>query len=347
MKLVSGLSCASGRGNSARCGGLGFCASLGSLLSVFLLPFAFCPLLTSCSPSPVPAPDTLALVNGQPVSEASYRHSWTNQPPAAETPDGRMGLLDQLIERSALAQAARAAGLDRDPLVIESFERLLIARFKETELEPRLRGVRIPEEDLRAHYEAERAAKFTEPERIRVAVLWFDTRGQAPLVARYEPRLKAIRARLLSGQEAPAPAEGFGPLAIRNSEHRSTRYKGGDLGWLEAGGGDPWRNTVMELAAPLERAGQTSEVFAGEAGLFLVRLIERRPARVQPFENVRPAIERRLLAERRRAIEQEFNAAIRQHARVEVFPERLAALADLEPSEAAAPVPSPMQFTAR
>jgi parvulin-like peptidyl-prolyl isomerase len=246
-----------------------------------------------------------------------------------------------LIERSALAQAARQAGLDQDPVLAEQIESLLIARLRETRWQPHLEALTVTEAEVRAAYEARSGDAFGQPESTRVAVLWFNTRGQAPLVARYRPRLEEIRRQIVADPAAFPVASGFGELASGNTEHAASRLKGGDLGWLDSGlSTDPWRVAVLETAASLQQPGDLSEVTANASGLFLVRVIERRAARVQSFDEARPRLERSLLEQRRSEATQQLMSDIVAAASVQRFDERLAALAPLPPPAAPQPVPA-------
>ncbi len=298
------------------------------------VPIATVLVLSGCggnsSDSTAASDVVLAKVNGNPIGEETFRYWWDNRTPAADTAETREAMLERLIDRSSMAQAAREAGLDRDPAFIEQLESFLIARLKETQLQPKLRDLKLPESELSAYYEANLEQKFTEPEHVRVAVLWFNTRGQDPLVARYTPRLAEIRDNLLGGSETIPAEKGFGALAIKNSEHRASRFKGGDVGWLTKDpANDPLRVKVLSLAAPLKEPGDLSAVANLHGGLFLVRLIERRPAHVRPFDEVSSGIERKLLSQRRVDLEEQFNMDIRARLKIERFPENLAAMSDL------------------
>ncbi len=294
-------------------------------------------LLSGCSRETDSTPaGVLAEVNGRPISEASFRQGWEGRPPAQDTPENRERWLQRLIQRSALAQAAQAAGLDEDPQVIEQFENLLINRLRETQLQPELAALQAPETEVRASYDANRAGEFAEPERRRVAVIWLNTRGQAPLEERYTPRLNEIRAASAKGEHALPTVAGFGEHALA-SEHRASRFNGGDLGWVEDhSANDAWLSAVWHIAKSLTTPGEVSPVVANEHGLFLVRLIERKAAHVREYESVKAAIERRLLTERQRATEEAFNERILSRAAVRRFPERLEALDDLPVAEALA-----------
>lgn len=299
--------------------------------------------LSACRPQadgPQGGDDLLARGDGWTIRADGFRHWWASRPGVGDSPQARSLELEKMIERTMLVQAARKAGLDLDPEVAAQVESILLARLREVQLEPRLEAVQVSEDDLRAVYDAERDTSFTRPPAVRLAVLWFNTRGQEPLEARYLPRLEQIRDDVRT-KPGEFPVEGgFGALAVGNTEHRPSRLIGGDLGWLEATPGvDPWRNAVLEAASGLENPGDLSDVVVGKEGLFLVRLTERRAARVEPFEAVSARIRDLLLRERRNQVEEEFTRAILARGTVERFPDVLAALKGLPPRGGAAASP--------
>ncbi len=280
------------------------------------------------------APETGVLAKGEgwTVCAEDFRHWWATRPGPADSPQARKEALDHLVERAMLAQAARKAGLENDPEAAAQIEAILIARLQEVQLAPQLEAVKASDEEVRARYDALRESAYTRPEGVRVALLWFNTRGQQPLVDRYRPRLEQIRAEVMADGDKFPVAAGFGPLAVGNTEHRPSRLIGGDLGWMDlTPGDDPWRKMVLELVAPLKNPGDLSDIVAGKDGLFLVRLIERRTAAVKPFESVSAEIRKSLVEQRRRVLQQEFTRRILEQSHANRFPEALASLGDLPP----------------
>ncbi len=292
-----------------------------------------------------PAPEVLATVAGRNLTAADFRYWWENRHPGADTPAMRTEVLDRMIERTALAEAARQAGLDRDPAIASQIDALLIARLQETRLQARLDALTVSDEDLLARYEATKQSAFTQPESTRVAVLWFNTRGQAPLEARYRPRLEQARTQVMENAAGYPVDAGFGQLAIGNTEHRASRLMGGDLGWLDAGpSSDPFRTTVTEVAASLKQTGEVSAVITAPSGLFLVRLLERRDPEVKPLSTVGPELRQTLVAERRQALRDEFTREMLAKAAIQRFAPHLETLSDLPAAPKAPPTifsPSP------
>ena len=292
-----------------------------------------------------PEPGVLAKGDGWSVRGDDFRHWWSTRPGPADSPQARTEALDRLVERASLAAAARKAGLESDPETVARIEAILITRLQEVQLAPQLEAVTVSEDEVRAVYDARRESAYTQPEAVRVAVLWFNTRGQQPLVDRYRPRLEQIRTEMMSGPDQFPAAAGFGPLAVGNTEHRASRLSGGDLGWLDVTpGSDSWRKTVLDLASTLKNPGELSEITAGSDGLFLVRLVERRAAAVKPFESVSAEIRRSLVDQQREKLREEFSGRILAESRPQRFAGAIAAVSGLPARPGAAPVSSSPQL---
>lgn len=287
------------------------------------------------------ASDVLAKVDGHPVTAAGYRYWWQRKNLTTDTPAARTELLDVLIERAALVEEARRAGLDQDPLLLEQMENLLINRLEEAQLHPQIQSIEVSDREIRDDYESRREEQFSLPAQDHLAVLWFKTRGQAPLAERYQPRLARARAELLARPDAYPLAQGFGSLAIQNSEHRASRYQGGDLGWVEARDQAGFLRAAHSIGLTLKQAGDLSEVIVNDQGVFLVRLIERRPAGVKPLSAVSASIERKLRAQKQQSLEREFRRRIHDAATITRYGEHLDALMPLSPPTQSAGQPTP------
>jgi hypothetical protein len=228
----------------------------------------------------------------------------------AENPNiSRETALKALEERARLVQAALDAGMDEDPLARAEISRILISRLRETRLDPQLRSIAsqpIPESRLREIYES-RKDRFQSAEKRQVALLWLNPGDNPERIAQYTDKLKQARDWLLSNNELLRnPGEGFSVLSVDHSEHASSRFKHGILGWLEhEGAQDSVAAAAARIAFSLEKPGDVSEVVALPEGLFLVRFMDAKPASVRPFESVSAELEQ---SERRR-MQQDAEAA--------------------------------------
>ncbi|NIP93221.1 MAG: hypothetical protein GWO24_07095, partial [Akkermansiaceae bacterium] len=233
------------------------------------------------------------------VTEADLSHHLRERHNSRNDEQARQDALDDLVKRARFAQAALDAGLADDPAVRDQVGRLLASRLRETELGPMLETQQeIPEERLRELYQ-EQIARFQAPEKRQVAALWLNPGLNPDKVAQYRERLSKAREFALQTADILDHAEkGFSVLSIDYSEHAASRFKGGMVGWMEQGGGlDPWTRAVAEIAYTLKNKGGISEVTVRPEGVFLVRLVDLKPAVTRPFEAVAPQLER---AERNR-----------------------------------------------
>ncbi len=162
--------------------------------------------------------------------------------------------------------------------------------------------VTVEEEDLRRSYR-ENQDRFRIPERARFEEVVLlegvvSPEEMAPLAAE-------ARAGLLAGGTAEAVAEelGDGATAV-------------DVGWVSRGDLAPALDSV---AWDLE-AGGVSEPVDARGGLHVLKMLERTPASVQPFDDVREAIERN---ERGRRFSEEMELYLEELAEAAYIVERL------------------------
>jgi parvulin-like peptidyl-prolyl isomerase len=141
---------------------------------------------------------------------------------------------------------------------------------------------------------------------------------------------------------ALAPAEhAFGPLAARHSDDQATRYQGGVAGWVARGGGARWDAAVVDASFALARPGEVSPLVRTADGLYLLKLIDRRPAALRPLREVREAIRHELVTARRAEIEARFRRDMRAATEVWIDTDRLDGLELPEAALTREGVPTP------
>ncbi len=292
-----------------------------------------CLLFTGCrpsAPSGEAAGSPVVAEVGSRVILASDLVAEAGQRVAARRPvPPREELLREMIERESNLQRARQAGLDRDPVYQREIESLLIRRLQAAELDSRREAVTVSDAAVRAEYETQ-AGRFSRPAQARLAMLFLEADPKTSPARRNELRARLEEGRrkflALSATAQSINTHGFGPLAVDYSDDQVTRYRGGDLGWLEAG------KRPTRVPAPVAEAGwalspgQVSEVLEAPDGFYLVLKSDARGPAMTPFESVQATIRQTLLVRRRAELEEQFRAETARLIPARVHTQALAAV---------------------
>lgn len=301
---------------------------------------AACLALSGCPQQQKPKqdPTVVATVNGEVLSRADFERLLGREAQAMEgngprTPEQvepyKQALLETLIERALLLQAARAQGVavtteevDRRVLALSSEypagmfdealaksqtsraaltrstrEQLTIEKLLTQEVHSR---VAVSEEQIRQYYD-EHVADFTEPEQVHAQ----------QIVVKGLDEAKRVQQQLWQGKKFP-------DLARRFSLSPDARV-GGDLGFFARGTMPPaFDEVVFKLSV-----GGTSEVVSTEYGFHLFRVIEKKPARKRELAEVRGEIEQKLLQTLRAEAQRAYVAGLRAKAAVVINDESL------------------------
>jgi parvulin-like peptidyl-prolyl isomerase len=142
-------------------------------------------------------------------------------------------------------------------------------------------SVAVAPESLHAYYDAH-PLEFTVPGQVRARHILISTRvpeggkGKAAARAKAAAILKRVRA-----------GEDFAALAREFSDDRGTASRGGDLGWLSKADVVP---EFGNAAFALEQ-GQLSDLVESQFGFHIIRVEEKKPQRLRPFEDCRAEIQ--------------------------------------------------------
>lgn len=167
----------------------------------------------------------------------------------------------------------------------------------------------VADEEAQTVYDENRE-QFQAPERARLLqiVLAVPEDADDATAEQAKERLVAAKARLESGEE-------FGKVAGEVSEDPGTAARGGDAGYLARG----------KLQAPIEEAvfslplGQLSEPIRFSRGWALVKVIDRRPEGIIPYEEVKEQVKINLRRQRQGEELQKYINTLRDQAEIEVF----------------------------
>ncbi|MDM0113198.1 SurA N-terminal domain-containing protein [Variovorax sp. J22R133] len=144
------------------------------------------------------------------------------------------------------------------------------------------KGIAVNEADLKTYYDQNSARFGTQEERRASHILI-----NAPASATAEQRQTAkTKAEELLAQVKAAP-NSFGDVARKNSQDPGSAEKGGDLDFVTRGAMvKPFEDAMFAL-----KKGEISNLVETEFGYHIIKLDDIKPAVIQPFEKVRPAIE--------------------------------------------------------
>lgn len=225
-------------------------------------------------------------------------------------------LLDEMILRYALIDQAIKSGIDKQPDFIRTYQNLLIGQYKKHNLKPQIDGVDFTAEEIRSHYTSN-IEKYTQPAKARLAIIYMKTHSKMS-----EDRKKAVMDRMIQARESAEKqthGRGFGPIAVKYSEDQVSRYKGGDIGWVYENRSYRWDKKLLDAGFALKKMNDISDIISTDKGLYIVKLLDRRASKVQPFKKVKSRIRHKQILEKRKQVEKDFADDIRQKTPVTVY----------------------------
>jgi peptidyl-prolyl cis-trans isomerase C len=279
----------------------------------------------------------VATVNGEPIgADALARALRDARAGGAGEGQGdllRRRMLDELVDRTLLLQQARARSivvgqdqveraflriraeypgshfddllaqerLSQSELKARLKEQLAIERLFEEEVFPRLSVVDAEVE----RYYSDHAAEFQVPERVRVLQIVVANRDEA----------LGLREKLRRNPQT------FAEVA-RKSSIAPEGKNGGDLGYIGRGAGFP---EVFDACFTMP-LNVVSDVTPSPYGFHLFKVVDRKAAQRRTLEQARGQIAEKLSREKRARAQEDYVAALRQRAEIEVHEKALAAV---------------------
>jgi peptidyl-prolyl cis-trans isomerase C len=289
----------------------------------------------------------LAKVGDRYITEAMFidemHRRGGNMPGQYQDMVQKRALLDDMVLRAALVNAAVEAKMADDPDVRHMLDQILANQYLQRTLRNEQQKIVVSEAQVRAHYDAH-AADYTVPARRRVAMVQI----LVPAMASEEIWKNAIE----RGEEVLAKARKldgntlhFGAVAREYSQDQASRYRGGMIGWITEGKTDRYRYdpAVLEAAMTLKKAGDFSNVLRGKDGVYVVRVVELEAERERQFEQLTTGIQQRLMQDRLAQAEKTFQETLLKHSGVKIHNADLERIDPLAPpANKQPPVPPAM-----
>jgi parvulin-like peptidyl-prolyl isomerase len=270
-----------------------------------------------CGPRHQPAPvpiNAVGTVGTAAITVEDLQREWARRaavaPGRAPEVRERQAALEELIQFEALHQKALAAGYGQDPEIVAGLKRSIVAKYREDQL-AKLTPPQLSADDLTNYYQ-QHPERFGAPEKVRAAVIEMKVARTAAPEKRAEVAQRAADVRAEAVAIASAE-ETFGALAQKYSDDQATRYRGGDLGWMLAGATNAdWPPEVMQAVAQLKEPRAISPVIETPTAFYLIKLVDRQPATLRPFAEVREGVAYLLAREREQQQQAALGAAATQ-----------------------------------
>lgn len=271
---------------------------------------------------------TLALINGQPLTLGEYERRLNTLAPFARarynTPERKKEFLDQLIQFEVLAQEAQRRGYDKDPSVVLEMKQAMVRKLLEEGLD-NAPNAEVPKDEVKAYYEAH-LDDYVRPAQVRASQIVLPDQATAEKVK------KDLEAEFAKD---PTKKRRFFAIKAREvSTDKTTAELGGDMRFFahpKDGGTVP-----AELADPvfaLEDVGGLAGPIQTPQGWHLLMLTARKQRYERTFEEVERNIANRLAREKHSLGERKFIDDLKAKAKVELHPEHLPKIPDPQPPQ--------------
>jgi peptidyl-prolyl cis-trans isomerase C len=229
--------------------------------------------------------------------------------------------LENMVRNELLAQEAVRQGFDKSPAVREQMKRAMIQELIKHQLDAKLSGSDIADEELKKFYEAH-IDEFVKPERARVLHVFLpaaDAKQRAEARKHAAALLKEIDAREKKGE-----MNAFQSVAIKESKDPLSAPMGGDLRFLSkdelAKAYNPeLANAAFDLKNPGDKAGPLDT----PAGVELVKLQVKTVALSRTLDESKESIRQRMARERRSRDYDEWVKKLREGTKVTLYDQEL------------------------
>lgn len=216
-------------------------------------------------------------------------------------------------DRTAFIKTLLANGISLENFRREIRENIVVQYMRQANVTA---GVIVSPYKIEQYYQ-DNVEQFVQPEQIKLRLIYlkkslFPEERTLPdgTVEEYDPQKEILREllyKLDTGSD-------FAELA-RNYSEGSNRDKGGDFGWVQE---DTLRPDLRETAFDL-KPGQHSRIIETDDGFYLIRVEDIKRRSMEPMNEVRAKIERKLIQEERQALQQEWIDGLRQKAFIKMF----------------------------
>ena len=209
------------------------------------------------------------------------------------------------LSQEALEAALRSQGMSFDKYKEQMREQLERIRLMSQEVRAK---IQVGERECREYYEANRA-KYSGEESFHARHIFFRLKKDAP-----NDEIKQVMAKAMNVLQEAKSGKDFVALVKQYSDDPQAATDAGDLGTFKRG---EMLSEIEQTVANM-KPGEVSDLVTTPAGIHIIKLEERIPGTMKPFEEVKGEIEDYLY---RTKSEERFNqwiAELKKGAAIEV-----------------------------
>ncbi len=239
--------------------------------------------------------ERVAYVNGYPITRIELDDRISRNPAAYEPYEKKLALLDTMIDNRLLYQAATAAGLANGLEIAKTINDIRNRQMFQTWYDSYVTANAEPsEKELRINYK-KNIAKYTTPERVHGFQLVIASKTLAD----------SLRTILIADKTQ-------WDTIVKIYSIAPDKERSGDMG-LFARGVQP--KTIEEMAFKL-KPGEISSPIAINDTFYIIRVTEKKPKEIKPFEQVKNQLAVELRQERSNQIYEKEIARLKKMASV-------------------------------
>lgn len=223
--------------------------------------------------------------------------------------EGKLRLLEQLVEKRLVVQAAKDLGYEEDDLVKERVtstrERAIKKQYYTKEY---LSKIKIKEEEIKQYYE-DHKEDFIKSARADVYHIQLDTQSEAEKVLN----------QLKNGAS-------FEELAKKYSTDEMTGKKGGDIGSVFEGRPIPRIGRSEEFSQvvfSLESGEYSDTIVETDKGYHIIKVENKTERSYKSLDQVREKVEHDLIRERREALYEEWQAEMEDEYDIKLYEDKI------------------------
>lgn len=222
--------------------------------------------------------ELVAKVDDYPITQLEFDDRVSQAPNRYEKFQDRQKLVEDMINERLLYRAALAKNLENHPEVVNRLTEMRNnSLFQEWHNREIVSKVKVSEGEKKAYYKKNKTTRFTTPERVRAREILVKTKAEA----------ESLRAKIIA-ESLP-----FDSVA-KETSLAPNKKSGGDMGYFKRG----TQPKPIEDAAFRLKVGEISNPIEAKDGFVLLKIEDKKPLEVRPYDKVNKEIENTLRHEK-------------------------------------------------